>query len=1247
MIILDNSLVSLNKINIVVLKNPFDLSTKTLYSTSFIEGFTIRDYISPYTIGISSPVVSLNGKAIAEEELDLTFPQEGDCIALCSQIQGGGDKNPLAMIASIALAVFVGGIQPGFWGITNKFALGLVQAGLMLVGGSIIQALFPIPKADLGNTATNQSYGWGGPVAIQGQGGALARTYGTFKTAGTLIGQHITTDGTKQYLNLLYTGGEGPCAKLENIQLDGNPISNFHDIDHDIRLGYNIQPPISFFDYTSADQTFSYELALGGGWSTQRTEGDGGEALEFTLSFPNGLCHINDSGNSENAKVECEVQYKKVGDVNWATFSDTVLTTKKMYYDSATGTHYELNSSDIMEVFNGGGDSPSSNFFVKSHDEQGNVVPGNMLATIDVKVYEQQAKITVEDNQSSSFFVTKKIDKLPKGQYDLRMRCSYKSGEGSRFSTRVYFASLSHIIYKKFSRPRKILLAIRALATDQLNGNIPTVTWEQTAENVWAFNPDSGYYEEHPSSNPAWACYDMLHAAKKLQSPYDKTWGFHVFGCKKERMSYYSFKAWADRCDEKKHSFNYCFTNTLDMWEALKLPETSGRGKIVMKGTTFSCVFDAPKTPKQLFSIGNTVKDSFTEDFLDTKSRANCVEVSFFNKEKNGEKDVAIAYGSNWDTDPQNPTQVSLDGCNNYAEAFQYASFLVRCNEHFIRTVSFSADTDAIVSQVGDAIYFQNDTFNWGYGGRLEEFTQNTVTLNNPALMEQGKSYVLKIRRKNGEIFESLVSPVAETKEVTVITLTTPFTDLPHIYDPYAFGEVGKDVKQLIISSVSRGSSMTKKLTCVEFDNAIYEDAEVIGDEDISRVNAVLSSIQLSEEGYFQIDGSRICILNIDCYTVNPQSLYFRIELQVSKDGKAFTSLTTMDSKSTQLLPVVPNSSYVIRGRLLSILNTPMGNWVYSDALTIKGHPTLYTPEMHLLDIPKLPWDTSTEAHAYAVAYSEPFYGTKIYSLDAGGNLNFSSEIKDSSVMGVCSSILAKGPQFYMDKINTLNVTLHGGSLSTVDIASLKNGANYALVGNEVIQFMTATLVDASSCTYVLSNFLRGRLGTESTIDSHSPSEVFLLLPSNISKVEIPFNKWYIDCEYEYGPSLSSPSSDSYHKITNNYTANFSVPYAVCHIKGRRNSDKDLTISWQRRERGDGGWKNYSGVPLSEEVEKYEVDVYKDSTIIRTLTTGTNSCVYLISQQLADFGAAQSSVHVKIYQISAKKGRGKERECTL
>jgi hypothetical protein len=107
------------------------------------------------------------------------------------------------------------------------------------------------------------------------------------------------------------------------------------------------------------------------------------------------------------------------------------------------------------------------------------------------------------------------------------------------------------------------------------------------------------------------------------------------------------------------------------------------------------------------------------------------------------------------------------------------------------------------------------------------------------------------------------------------------------------------------------------------------------------------------------------------------------------------------------------------------------------------------------------------------------------------------------------------------------------------------------------------------------------------------------------------------------------------------YSAVALKPYSPAQIAGTRDGSGNLTLNWVRRTRIGGDWSSGVDVPLSEESEKYEIDIMSGVTIKRTITGLTSpTASYTAAQQVTDFGSAQSSLTVNVYQLSAKVGRG-------
>lgn len=314
------------------------------------------------------------------------------------------------------------------------------------------------------------------------------------------------------------------------------------------------------------------------------------------------------------------------------------------------------------------------------------------------------------------------------------------------------------------------------------------------------------------------------------------------------------------------------------------------------------------------------------------------------------------------------------------------------------------------------------------------------------------------------------------------------------------------------------------------------------------------------------------------------------------------------------------------------------------------------TPEMVLLDLPLLR-DSDNDPGYYAAIHSVGgtiWSGAGVYrSPDGGATYELVATTTEEATVGSLVSALPDGPTTIIDEGNDLVVELDSGELESISEVSLLAGLNAAAIGAdnrwEVIQFRDATLAGGSPPTWTLTGLLRGRRGTEWAVGTSQDGDKFVLLDSALMRV--PMNLSAIGASREHKGVLSGATLDSVTAVSFAGDGVALEPFSVVDVTGDRSSG-DLVISWVRRGRI-GTELAGSGVdiPLSEETEAYEIDVLdggSPETVLRTLTSSTQSVTYTDAQQTADFGSpVPDTITVRIYQMSASVGRGYPAEATL
>ena len=303
-------------------------------------------------------------------------------------------------------------------------------------------------------------------------------------------------------------------------------------------------------------------------------------------------------------------------------------------------------------------------------------------------------------------------------------------------------------------------------------------------------------------------------------------------------------------------------------------------------------------------------------------------------------------------------------------------------------------------------------------------------------------------------------------------------------------------------------------------------------------------------------------------------------------------------------------------------------------------------PLVYFLDLPLLRGDDNA-VNGYVVARQTPWPGSVlVYRSPENAGFMLQARINTPAILGITQSELNTGPEGRLDHATRLQVAIDSGSLSSVSMLQMLAGQNAAAVRNdagvwEVIQFANAELI--ASGVYELSGILRGQLGTEAAMRTTTSSEApFVLLDHSLTPLPLTLTDIGLGYNWRYGPATREIGDTTYESTTHAFSGIGLKPYAPAHPRAvRTNSGAgDFTISWIRRTRVGGDNWDVAEVPLGETDEAYEVEIFDGDVVKRILTSNTPSVVYSEADQTTDFGAPQTHLSVRIYQMSAVFGRG-------
>ena len=288
--------------------------------------------------------------------------------------------------------------------------------------------------------------------------------------------------------------------------------------------------------------------------------------------------------------------------------------------------------------------------------------------------------------------------------------------------------------------------------------------------------------------------------------------------------------------------------------------------------------------------------------------------------------------------------------------------------------------------------------------------------------------------------------------------------------------------------------------------------------------------------------------------------------------------------------------------------------------------------------------DTDDDPGFYAAATSTATGwrgATLSRSNDGGTTWVFAGTLYSLSVAGTCTTALGN----YLggntpDELNSVTVSLTSGALASVSYAAFISNAQVAIIGDEIVSFRSATLnLDG---TYTVRGLLRGRRGSEYAIASHAIGDRFLVVDT-ATMIRVADTTASIGLSRLYRAVSSGLTTGNSQSFTN--IGSGLKPYSVVQIGGGRYVDGAVLITWVRRTRTSGEWRDGIEVPLGETSEAYEVDIWNAgrTSLLRTITGITSTNVtYSAVQQVADFGTLQSTIAISIFQLSSVIGRGYE-----
>jgi hypothetical protein len=287
----------------------------------------------------------------------------------------------------------------------------------------------------------------------------------------------------------------------------------------------------------------------------------------------------------------------------------------------------------------------------------------------------------------------------------------------------------------------------------------------------------------------------------------------------------------------------------------------------------------------------------------------------------------------------------------------------------------------------------------------------------------------------------------------------------------------------------------------------------------------------------------------------------------------------------------------------------------------------------------------------YIAVAADPWPGAvSVWRSGDGSAFRLHRTLALPALIGRTRTTLAAGPLWRWDPLSILEVEISSGAVAAVsDEAALAGDNLFALRGPdgrwEILSAARVELVGER--IYRLSRLLRGLGGSEPEAARTVPAGALLVrLDEAVAPLTTSLDDLGQTWRYRIGPAGRDHADPAVAELIATVGPAALAPFAPVRATARREPD-GIRLAWMRRTRiGGDAWEPID-VPLGEDVQRYAIDILQGATVVRELAASEPTALYPAAQELADFGAPQSTLSVRIAQLSAVVGRGAARAETL
>lgn len=730
---------------------------------------------------------------------------------------------------------------------------------------------------------SSPTYGWQGIQTSMEPDIPVPIIYGTHLVGGNILNAYISNENEKSYLNLLLGLCEGTVNKIAGQSTDADAIASS-------TVGQNV--------IINGNPASNYEEVE---FFTRM-----GNDVQATVPYFRDLHSLVEYSDQQLLKGERKVfttLLKDVGKINVGFTAPRVI------------------------QFQDDGDIKTQTIKVKVEYKLHTSPTWITHGTFQIK--DKTLSPVRADLEHSSIGA---IDGLTPGEYDIGLTKTSANSDNER-QVDIFLSFIDEIRHSELTYPNIALIGVRALATNQLAGGMPTVQVLVEGTKVRASEDDATPVF---TNNPIWCLYDLMTNKRYGLGEYIDQDAINDF------LPLYQEEA--DYADELVPIEGSTATEKRFELDIVLDSETGAPDLISHICSTFRCipfwtsgavrpVIEKPMVAVRDIGMGDIIAGSFQTSFTTIKQEINVFEIQFRNKDDKYNKDVvrvedteALLAGERL------RKKVSfLPGIARASQCARIGRFSIWAPRYCPRVTSWKSSINAIDVQAGECVNLSHQLTGWAiYSGRVLSASDYGIAFTtNVELPElaSGEYFIVRVAHADGTVEERN----SWHENTTVIRgdelpIYPAWTNNPTDYDIVSIYKNTGALKKFRIIEIGRAQNdngaVVVPVTAIEVNDDIYSDvAGVVTERQFSNLPdprqppPSVTDLATATGRFYDI------YFDLSFAVPAPSSdtgLWDHAEIYISTDGETYRQLMTTTNRMTRITEVTPGQTYYVKVRSVS-----------------------------------------------------------------------------------------------------------------------------------------------------------------------------------------------------------------------------------------------------------------------------------------------------------------------------------------